>query len=88
MPWPNDSCAQCDDDLPDTGYRFRAVPRLGGARKRVCESCADVIDQQETLWGAEVDRAVRQQRTAAKSEYDFGALAQELLDRTSGRDAA
>lgn len=47
--FPEPTCPECRADLPDKGYRVRAVPRLGGRLRKVCEGCAVAIDGQGRL---------------------------------------
>lgn len=47
--FPDPSCPECGEELPDRGYRVCAVPRLGGQIRKVCASCAEAIDGQARL---------------------------------------
>lgn len=47
--FPDPSCPECGCELPVRGYKVRAVPRLGGRIRKVCEPCAALIDGQARL---------------------------------------
>ncbi len=65
--FPDPTCPECREELPERGWKVRAVPRLGGRVRRVCAACAERIDGQARLDVLARDAASAPRRQAGRS---------------------